>query len=102
MPKSLNLAERASDRWTASSIICGVAEVGGFVAVVAAVGVVVVVVVVVVVWADPDRATGITPRTPALISLRSVLSFFIISSCMHYWPSSSGIAFRQDLRRRED
>src|SRR5262249_26077090 len=98
MPSAFALAERACDRWTASSIICGVAEVGFF-TVVVGVGVV----VGVVVWADADSAKGTTPTTPTPINLRIVLNFFIvISSCWALSRSRSRIALRQDLRRCED
>src|SRR5262247_2828120 len=74
IPAALNLAERAFDRWIASSIISGVAEVGGFFAFGVAVAV-----VVIVVCADADGPAMATAATaaPTVISSRRVCTCFI-------------------------
>src|SRR5262245_63397237 len=76
IPAALNLAERAFDRWIASSIISGVAEVGGFFAFGVAVAV-----VVIVVCADADGAAMATAAeaAPAVVSSRRVCTCFIFA-----------------------
>jgi hypothetical protein len=81
-PVAAAFAERAFDRWIASEIICGVAEVGG--GFLAAVDVVVGVDVAVDVWADadgPTTATAAAATAPA-ISFRDVYRCFIVFSCV--------------------
>jgi len=78
IPAASNLADRAFDRWIASSIISGVAEVGGFFTVGVAVDV-----AVAVLRADADvtaAARAAAAAVPANISFRRVHTCFIVSS----------------------
>jgi hypothetical protein len=79
IPVALNLAERAFDRWIASSIISGVAEVGGFFTLGVAIAAVVVVAMVCAGADGPVTATAAT-AAPAVISSRRVCTCFIFRS----------------------
>jgi hypothetical protein len=73
------LAERACERWIASSIICGVAEVGGFFgAVLAGAELVVLGVGVGAVCAHVAGAQDMTPMSVLPMSVVTVLRVFMV------------------------